>query len=605
MLRLFNLLLKGGEKQRRSFLQLYHNNNYSSLQQTLKNKKYITFYKFAIFSSISLTFAYFYDKINDCYSQLTKFSSEFFDLFVYDDGDGDHYGYEKATNTHNTYSPIIEKGIKIQQLLSEIGNPFKFPNIVVVGTQSCGKSSLLESIIGFSFLPKGNSKMVTKRPIEISLINSVGPLKIYLEDEEIVSIPLLRKKLFLLNEEGPVSMTPIHVTLSSPDLPTLSLIDLPGLIELNSESESLDLPEKIKEIYYHYLRDNDNIILSLTPSTIDIATSTSLKLSKEIDPLGDRTIGIITKSDLLTREELKNLKNITKQYPLKLGAYCAVSSKKERNITLLKEILQKNLAKKISESTLMSQLSSAAAGAAQRKEISFKNILNEKHSQMSINIDYSKFYSYLIAKQGDEIEATDCINFYYDSILKPALCEMDQDVYGNVKKKIYDIIDNYEVASDLSTILRIWKVELKYRGNDYANKKMEIINNLKNQIRRIRIGIKRMFQLNQRKWIFKQFRKEIQLQKHLHNCIHDCKEEVIEALRKDMMVSCIIQYGNLILHRIGEECKLPDSLLYGNVAIDHWVKGLVMGDKIYKDIMELDRNAIIGEIKEILKELKE
>jgi dynamin 1-like protein len=46
----------------------------------------------------------------------------------------------------------------------------KLPQIVVIGSQSTGKSSLLESIIGKEFLPRGKG-IVTRRPIEIQLTN--------------------------------------------------------------------------------------------------------------------------------------------------------------------------------------------------------------------------------------------------------------------------------------------------------------------------------------------------------------------------------------------------------------------------------------------------
>lgn len=93
--------------------------------------------------------------------------------------------------------------------------------------------------------------MVTKRPIEISLINLSASLRLFLDEAEIHSISALRSEIMLCNVED--KKEAIGVKIESPNVPTLSFIDLPGLIELNSSKESPDLPDDIKKIHHHYL----------------------------------------------------------------------------------------------------------------------------------------------------------------------------------------------------------------------------------------------------------------------------------------------------------------------------------------------------------------
>ena len=58
--------------------------------------------------------------------------------------------------------PVINK---LQEVFATVGSDIiHLPQIVVVGAQSCGKSSVLENIVGKDFLPRG-SGIVTRRPL--------------------------------------------------------------------------------------------------------------------------------------------------------------------------------------------------------------------------------------------------------------------------------------------------------------------------------------------------------------------------------------------------------------------------------------------------------
>lgn len=72
-------------------------------------------------------------------------------------------------------APLFEnlrKLINVIDELRDVGlqNYITLPRIAVLGTQSSGKSSLLESIVGLDFLPRGEG-VVTRRPLEMRLVH--------------------------------------------------------------------------------------------------------------------------------------------------------------------------------------------------------------------------------------------------------------------------------------------------------------------------------------------------------------------------------------------------------------------------------------------------
>ena len=85
--------------------------------------------------------------------------------------DGDYQSRREADN--DQMMVLTRKMIEIRNILTQVGqsNTLTLPSIVVIGSQSSGKSSVLEAIVGHEFLPKG-SNMVTRRPIELTLVNT-------------------------------------------------------------------------------------------------------------------------------------------------------------------------------------------------------------------------------------------------------------------------------------------------------------------------------------------------------------------------------------------------------------------------------------------------
>ncbi|KAK3044487.1 vacuolar protein sorting-associated protein 1, partial [Coniosporium uncinatum] len=83
-----------------------------------------------------------------------------------------------SPNAINVNDPgLITLVNKLQDVFTTVGvqNPIDLPQIAVVGSQSSGKSSVLENIVGRDFLPRGTG-IVTRRPLILQLINRpAGP----------------------------------------------------------------------------------------------------------------------------------------------------------------------------------------------------------------------------------------------------------------------------------------------------------------------------------------------------------------------------------------------------------------------------------------------
>jgi GTP-binding protein EngB required for normal cell division len=189
------------------------------------------------------------------------------------------FALEKGPANH--LMGLTRKLIDIRNLLKSIDNsesPIQMPSIVVIGSQSSGKSSVLEAIVGHEFLPKG-SNMVTRRPIELTLIHTDG--EEYSEFPQlklgkIQSFKKVQKTLLDLNlavsDEECVSDIPIELKIYSPNVPDLTMVDLPGYIQVTTKQQPKQLKSKIKSLCEKYIQE-PNIILAVCAADVDLANS--------------------------------------------------------------------------------------------------------------------------------------------------------------------------------------------------------------------------------------------------------------------------------------------------------------------------------------------
>ena len=204
---------------------------------------------------------------------------------------------------------------KLQDALASLGGDSSLPSlpqIVVVGSQSSGKSSVLESLVGRDFLPRG-AGMCTRRPLLLQLLhNTEGgaegnewgefahcPGKRFYDFAEIrqeIEAETERK----LGKTLHVSSEPIRLCIRSPRVLDLSLVDLPGVTKVPIGDQPQDIEAQLVRMVMQYTKQNPNaIILAISAATSDLATSDAIQLAKRADPTGERTMGVLTKLDLM------------------------------------------------------------------------------------------------------------------------------------------------------------------------------------------------------------------------------------------------------------------------------------------------------------------
>ena len=210
---------------------------------------------------------------------------------------------------------------------SGVKENIKLPKICVLGVRSSGKSSVLESIIGLDILPRGDG-VVTRRPLELHLkhINSGEPWAEFEEKKGIkfTDFTKVGETIEQLTDEvcgtfKNISNKPIILNVYSQTCPDLTLIDLPGIerIEIGYCPKNIEvIAQNIAKIYTD---DPLTIILCIIQANTDIFTSDSLRLAKEIDENGERTIGVLTKLDIMDQGTDRRKDLLNEEIPLKLG----------------------------------------------------------------------------------------------------------------------------------------------------------------------------------------------------------------------------------------------------------------------------------------------
>lgn len=134
-----------------------------------------------------------------------------------------------------------------------------------------------------------------------------------------------------------ISPNPINLRIYSPNVLTLTLVDLPGLTKVPVGDQPKDIERQIREMVLKQISKANAIILAVTAANIDLANSDGLKMAREVDPEGQRTIGVLTKVDLM--DEGTDVVDILagRIIPLRLG-YVPVVNRGQRDIENNKKI---------------------------------------------------------------------------------------------------------------------------------------------------------------------------------------------------------------------------------------------------------------------------
>uniref|UniRef100_A0A8C3EGQ1 Dynamin-2 n=1 Tax=Corvus moneduloides TaxID=1196302 RepID=A0A8C3EGQ1_CORMO len=238
--------------------------------------------------------------------------------------------------------PLVNR---LQDAFAAIGQNanLDLPQIAVVGGQSAGKSSVLENFVGRDFLPRG-SGIVTRRPLVLQLVNASTEYGEFLHckgkkftDFEEVRLEIEAETDRVTGSNKGISPVPINLRVYSPHVLNLTLVDLPGMTKVPVGDQPPDIEFQIRDMLMQFVTKENCLILAVSPANSDLANSDALKIAKEVDPQGQRTIGVITKLDLMdegtdARDVLEN-----KLLPLRRG-YIGVVNRSQKDIDGKKDI---------------------------------------------------------------------------------------------------------------------------------------------------------------------------------------------------------------------------------------------------------------------------
>ncbi|KAG8244576.1 Dyn-1p [Homalodisca vitripennis] len=218
--------------------------------------------------------------------------------------------------------PIVNK---LQDAFTQLGVHMQLdlPQIAVVGGQSAGKSSVLENFVGRrssttmahrrgdktppwgqplwaviaadsspDFLPRG-SGIVTRRPLILQLINSTTEYAEFLhcKGKKFVDFEEVRKEIEaetdrVTGSNKGISNIPINLRVYSPNVLNLTLVDLPGMTKVPIGDQPADIEHQIRAMIMQFIKQNNCLVLAVTPANSDLANSDALKLAKEVDSPG-------------------------------------------------------------------------------------------------------------------------------------------------------------------------------------------------------------------------------------------------------------------------------------------------------------------------------
>ena len=173
-------------------------------------------------------------------------------------------------------------------------SPIDLPQMCVVGSQSSGKSSVLENIVGRSFLPRG-SGIVTRRPLVLMMLQTQGHAEYaefsHLPGKHFTTDAAIRAEIEADTEREcgankGLHPKPINLRFYSARVPNLTLIDLPGITQNPVGDQPDDIGAQIKQMVLEYVRRPNCIVLAVTAANTDLANSDAIAIARQVDAEG-------------------------------------------------------------------------------------------------------------------------------------------------------------------------------------------------------------------------------------------------------------------------------------------------------------------------------
>uniref|UniRef100_A0A7I4DZ12 Dynamin-type G domain-containing protein n=1 Tax=Physcomitrium patens TaxID=3218 RepID=A0A7I4DZ12_PHYPA len=161
---------------------------------------------------------------------------------------------------------------------------------IVVGGQSSGKSSVLESIVGRDIFTSWFRRPLVLQLHKIEVVPEYGEF-LHLPWKRFYDFEQVRKEIQdetdrVVGQSKQISPVPIHLSIYSPHVVKLTLIDLPGLTKVAVEGQPDSIVSDIDDMVRSYVKKPNSLILAISPANQDIATSDAMKLARDVDPGG-------------------------------------------------------------------------------------------------------------------------------------------------------------------------------------------------------------------------------------------------------------------------------------------------------------------------------
>ncbi|KAM7479038.1 hypothetical protein LguiA_027251 [Lonicera macranthoides] len=378
----------------------------------------------------------------------------------------------------HTVIPIVNK---LQDIFAQLGSSstIELPQVAVVGSQSSGKSSVLEALVGRDFLPRG-SDICTRRPLVLQLLQTKRKADgseeeygefLHLPGKRFFNFNEIRKEIQAETEREAggnkgVTDKQIRLKIFSPNVLDITLVDLPGITKVPVGDQPSDIEARIRTMIMSYIKLPSCLILAVTPANSDLANSDALQIAGNADPDGYRTIGVITKLDIMDRGTDARNFLLGKVIPLRLGYVGVVNRSQEdimHNRTIKDALVAEEkffrsrpvyndiadrcgvpqLAKKLNQILvqhiktvlpgLKTRISTALVSVA-KEHASYGEITESKAGQgallLNILSKYSEAFSSMIEGKNEEMSTTELsggarIHYIFQSIFVKSLEEVD------------------------------------------------------------------------------------------------------------------------------------------------------------------------------------
>ncbi|CAF4776094.1 unnamed protein product [Rotaria sp. Silwood1] len=369
--------------------------------------------------------------------------------------------------------PLMNKIDEARRYLSPNRDRITFPNVVVVGDQSSGKSSLLEAL-SLVELPKGTG-IVTRCPLVLRLRNS-KERKVYrlyddnqktLLDEENLNMSqyIEQETRKLAGNQKNIVHELIELQIEDHRVRDLTVVDLPGIAHNPVADQPSNIHEQTTNLIHQYIQPEGSLILCVFPANVDVAVAEALSLARNVDPEGKRTIGVITKTDLAPDQDMliaQLLMNRRDVLHLKLGFIAVRNRSSDEKISLQdarnreKEFFsQHSAASAVDQKKVLgidALINCLATLYSKRVKDTFPKMRYEIEVQLTdIREQQSKLPVELTTTAARLTAYNELVDLYVDKILKAELisskddeCVMDQNNPYTINTYYMALVEKYQ-----------------------------------------------------------------------------------------------------------------------------------------------------------------